>query len=184
MLVATACANPPEGRARWTLELLADAMVRLTGHGACRARRCAGGWPKTVSSPGAGTCGAFQRSTANTSPAWKTCSTSMPKRLTPSRRWSASTRAESNSSARCASRSWPRRASRTLRLRGTAATAPSTSSLCSTRIVPGVRSKSPSGERQEITPSACANSPTSIIPTPRASGSCRTTCQPTRPAPL
>ena len=32
LLVATACANPPEGRARWTLELLADAMVRLTGH--------------------------------------------------------------------------------------------------------------------------------------------------------
>ena len=32
MLVATACANPPKGRARWTLELLADAMVKLTGH--------------------------------------------------------------------------------------------------------------------------------------------------------
>jgi transposase len=32
LLVATACANPPEGRARWTLELLADAMVMLTGH--------------------------------------------------------------------------------------------------------------------------------------------------------
>jgi len=30
--VATACANPPAGRARWTLELLADAMVKLTGH--------------------------------------------------------------------------------------------------------------------------------------------------------
>ena len=30
--MATACANPPEGRARWTLELLADAMVKLTGH--------------------------------------------------------------------------------------------------------------------------------------------------------
>src|SRR5215213_7469920 len=29
LLVATACASPPEGRARWTLELLADAMVRL-----------------------------------------------------------------------------------------------------------------------------------------------------------
>ena len=29
LLVATACANPPQGRARWTLELLADAMVRL-----------------------------------------------------------------------------------------------------------------------------------------------------------
>src|SRR3979411_2294834 len=32
LVVATACANPPEGRARWTLELLADAMVKLTGH--------------------------------------------------------------------------------------------------------------------------------------------------------
>jgi hypothetical protein len=31
LLVAT-CANPPKGRARWTLELLADAMVKLTGH--------------------------------------------------------------------------------------------------------------------------------------------------------
>jgi transposase len=27
LLVATACANPPKGRARWTLELLADAMI-------------------------------------------------------------------------------------------------------------------------------------------------------------
>jgi len=33
LLVATACSNPPQGRARWTLELLADEMVRLTNHG-------------------------------------------------------------------------------------------------------------------------------------------------------
>ena len=32
LLVATACSNPPQGRARWTLELLADEMVRLTDH--------------------------------------------------------------------------------------------------------------------------------------------------------
>jgi transposase len=32
LLIATACSSPPEGRGRWTLELLADAMVRLTGH--------------------------------------------------------------------------------------------------------------------------------------------------------
>src|SRR5712691_8259609 len=30
LLVATACSNSPEGRARWTLELLAGAMVTLT----------------------------------------------------------------------------------------------------------------------------------------------------------
>ena len=32
LLVATACSNPPVGRARWTLDLLADALVRLTDH--------------------------------------------------------------------------------------------------------------------------------------------------------
>jgi transposase len=32
LLVATACSRPPAGRARWTIELLAGEMVRLTGH--------------------------------------------------------------------------------------------------------------------------------------------------------
>src|SRR4051812_39072698 len=32
LLVAMACASPPQGRARWTLELLAGAMVKLTEH--------------------------------------------------------------------------------------------------------------------------------------------------------
>jgi transposase len=33
LLVATACSKPPAGRARWTLELLAGQMVKLTEHG-------------------------------------------------------------------------------------------------------------------------------------------------------
>jgi transposase len=32
LLVATACASPPKGRKRWTLELLAGTMVKLTAH--------------------------------------------------------------------------------------------------------------------------------------------------------
>ena len=32
LLVATACSSPPAGRARWTLELLADEIVKLTEH--------------------------------------------------------------------------------------------------------------------------------------------------------
>ena len=32
LLIATACSSPPEDRARWTLELLAGAMVKLTDH--------------------------------------------------------------------------------------------------------------------------------------------------------
>ncbi len=32
LLIATACSAPPEGRARWTLDLLAGRMIALTGH--------------------------------------------------------------------------------------------------------------------------------------------------------
>jgi len=32
MLVALACASPPAGRAKWTLELLAGELIRMTGH--------------------------------------------------------------------------------------------------------------------------------------------------------
>ena len=32
LLIATACTNPPQGRVRWTLELLADTFVKLTEH--------------------------------------------------------------------------------------------------------------------------------------------------------
>jgi transposase len=77
LLVATACSNPPEGRARWTLELLADELVRLTTI-ASPARPCAGTWPRTTSSRGARTCGASRRWTASMSPAWGTYSTSTP----------------------------------------------------------------------------------------------------------
>lgn len=37
LLVAVACTDPPEGRARWTLSLLADEMVRLTQHASVSA---------------------------------------------------------------------------------------------------------------------------------------------------
>lgn len=32
LLIATACSDPPTGRARWTLQLLADALVQLSEH--------------------------------------------------------------------------------------------------------------------------------------------------------
>src|SRR4051812_14351151 len=64
LLVATACSSPPNGRACWTIELLAGEMVRLTAHESLsRARPCAGGWPRTNSSLGVGRCGACRRST-------------------------------------------------------------------------------------------------------------------------
>ena len=117
LLVATACASPPEGRARWTLALWPARWSSSPTMRACRVRRSAAGWPRMISSRGAGTCGAFPRSTANTSRAWKTCSTSTPKRPIPNGRWSVSTRPPSSSSARCANPFRPSRGNSTLRLR-------------------------------------------------------------------
>src|SRR6476660_8343361 len=63
-----------------------------------------------TSNPGAKTCGAFHRSMANTSPAWRTCLISMPRRPIPSGRSCASTKVRCNSSARSVSQSRPGRA--------------------------------------------------------------------------
>lgn len=77
LLVATACSSPPAGRARWTLELLAGAMVELTAHGSLSretVRRRLKPWRKDMwCIPGL---------TAITSPAWRTCSISMPRHPT------------------------------------------------------------------------------------------------------
>src|SRR3954454_2366448 len=111
LLVATACASPPAGRARWTLELLAgERWCGSPSIRASRARRCVAAWPRTRSSPGARRCGASRGSAASSSPGWRTCSTSMPKHLIRSAPWCASTRAQPSSSARRGGRSHPNRA--------------------------------------------------------------------------
>ena len=76
LLVATACSSPPAGRARWTLELLAGAMVKLTEHTDLSRETVRRRLAENRLSPGARRCGAFRRSTAPTSPAWRMCSTS------------------------------------------------------------------------------------------------------------
>jgi transposase len=93
LLVATACADPPEGRARWTLELLAGELVRLTEHETLSRETVRDGWPRTRSSPGGRRGGASPTSTASSSRAWRTCSISTPSRPTPSARSCAWTRA-------------------------------------------------------------------------------------------
>src|ERR1700675_2189455 len=182
LLVATACARPPEGRARWTLELLAGAMVKLTEHKSLShetvRRRLAENdlkpWRKDM------WCipkvdGEYVARMED--------STSMPKRPIPSGRWCASTKARCNSSARRVSRFRPSLAGSNVTITSIVASARSISSSSSTSIVPGARSKSPSAERQKIMPTACATSSISIIPMPRSSGSSRIIYRPTQPAP-
>ena len=97
LLVAIACSTPPAGRARWTMDLLAGEMVRLTTHetlsgddgpsptGRDEAEAVAG--EDVVHSDGR---------TPSTSRAWKTCSISTPRRRTRGGRSSASTKRPGN----------------------------------------------------------------------------------------
>ena len=114
--MATACSNPPRGRARWTLELLAGEMVKLTKHEDSHVRQSVGAGGKRAQAL-AKDMWCIPKVDASTSPAWRTCWICMPSSLIRSVRWCASMRAQPNWSARCASQSRPNRKARTLRLR-------------------------------------------------------------------
>ena len=139
LLVATACANPPAGRARWTLDLLAGEMVKLTAHESLSRETVRRRLADADLKPWRRRCGASRRSTPTTSPAWRTCSISMPRRRTRSGQWSASTRAQSSSSARCAGRSRPSPGRSSATTASTGATEPPICSCSSTPTVPGAR---------------------------------------------
>jgi transposase len=182
LLVATACASPPKGRARWTLKLLAGAMVKLTehkslSHETVRRRLVENGlkpWRKDM------WCipqvdGEYVARMEDVLDLYAeaadpgrpvVCFDESPVQLI--------------GEARQPSR--PRRAGSNVTITSIVATARSISSFSSTCIVPGARSKSPSGEPQKTMPNACAISSMSIIPTPRSSGSSRTIYRPTPPA--
>jgi transposase len=72
-LVQLACTDPPEGRCRWTLELLADEMVALGLADSISTETVRQALQKTTCSPGSSRPGASRRRwTPNTSAGWKT----------------------------------------------------------------------------------------------------------------
>ncbi len=80
-LVAICCGKAPEGRTRWTLQLLADELKRrgLVTHVCAETVRKA--LKKTSCSPGASSAGASRNATGPaSSPRWKTSSTCTPPR--------------------------------------------------------------------------------------------------------
>jgi len=96
-LVKVACSRPPAGRARWTLQLLADRLVELkvvtsVGREAVRTTL-----QKTLSSRGSGSSGFCpRRPTPSSSARWRASSRSTNGPTTPSARSSASTSSPSN----------------------------------------------------------------------------------------
>jgi transposase len=141
LLVATACSNPPEGRARWTLELLADELVRLTEHDSISRetvrRRLTENdlkpWRKDM------WCIPHIDGEYNTSLEWRMCSTYMRKCLIRSARLSVSTRARPSSSVRYGSRSRPCRGNRSAMTASIDATGRSICSFSSMPTDPGAR---------------------------------------------
>lgn len=83
-LIALCCGPPPEGRARWTLNLLAGELTRrklvtsITGEAVRKVLK------KTRSSPGRSGAGASPSGTTpGSSPRWRTSSTCTPRRTPP-----------------------------------------------------------------------------------------------------
>src|ERR1700676_2095918 len=208
LLVATACSNPPEGRARWTLELLAGAMVKLTEHEDLSRetvrRRLAENhlkpWRKDM------WCvpqvdGAYVARMEDVLDLYAeapdpqrpvVCFDESPTQLIGEARQpipAASRQLERydceyrrNGSRTRPGQPQPRRASSNATTASIGATAQSTSSSSSTRTVPGARSRSPTIARQPTSPNACASLPMSIIPRPSRSGSSSITSRPIPPA--
>jgi transposase len=58
-LVALACSTPPAGRARWTMQLLADRLVELTAVEGISDETVRRALKKTNSNPGSARSGAF-----------------------------------------------------------------------------------------------------------------------------
>src|ERR1700692_982838 len=73
-ITALACSQAPEGRARWTLRLLADKVVELGYCGAISHTAVATILKKTSSSPTSKRRGAWGRSPARFWPRWNCCS--------------------------------------------------------------------------------------------------------------
>jgi transposase len=180
LLVATACAKPPAGRARWTLELLAGEMIKLTDQDELSRERVRRRLLENDLKPWRKDMWCIPEVDAeyvarmedvldlyNEEPNPKrpvVCFDESPTQLIgearlpiPSGRdsWSASTA-------------------------NTGATARPISSSSSTLADPGARSRLPTDGRCRTSQAACASWSMSISQTPRKSASCSTTCRHTR----
>ena len=91
-LVAIACSDPPEGRAHWTLKLLADRMVELDMVDSIARETVRKTLKKTNSNRGRRRSGASRRCVESSLPEWGTCWTCTQRSTIRSVRWCVSTR--------------------------------------------------------------------------------------------
>jgi transposase len=90
-LIALACSAPPEGRERWTMQLLADRLVERKMVESISDETVRRVLNKTPLSPGRSSSGALDRLLRTSAGAWKMCSTCTPNLTTHDDRSSALT---------------------------------------------------------------------------------------------
>ena len=139
LLVATACANPPAGRARWTLDLLAGEMVKLTAHESLSRETVRRRLADADLKPWRRKMWCIPQVDADYVARMEDVLDLYAEARTRSGQWSASTRAQSSSSARCAGRSRPSPGRSSATTASTGATEPPICSCSSTPTVPGAR---------------------------------------------
>jgi transposase len=101
ILTTLAQSQPPDGRKRWTLQLLADRLVTLTHLDSLSYEAVRLVLKKTISSPGCGKNGAFRRSSGlNLSGGWKIFWICMPNPTNLTIQWSVLTKFLINWSAK------------------------------------------------------------------------------------
>lgn len=106
ILTTLAQSQPPDGRKRWTLQLLADRLVTLTHLDSLSYEAVRLVLKKTTSSHGCGKNGAFRLSSGlNLSGGWKIFSICMPNPINLTIRWSVLTKFLINWSAKPENRS-------------------------------------------------------------------------------
>ena len=92
-LIALTCSQPPEGRAGWTLRLLADQLVECEIVDSISTETVRQTLKKTNSSPDLKSAGAFRpKAVPNSSPPWRTCWRSIIANTGTTRSWCAWTR--------------------------------------------------------------------------------------------
>ena len=91
-LIALASTAPPQGHARWTMQLLADKFIASNvTEAAVSDETVRRALKKTISSLGCGASGAFQLLVQSSSGGWRMCWTFTPSRIIQAFQWSAST---------------------------------------------------------------------------------------------
>src|SRR6478752_4929389 len=179
LLVATACAKPPAGRKRWTLTLLADAMVKFTDHDSLSGETVRRRLAENDLKPWRRDMWCIPRVDGEYVARMEDVLDLYAEAPDPERPLVCfdETPVQLIGEVRQPITAQPDSASATIT--NTAATAPSISSSPSIRIAAGATSRLQTAAPPWTTPTACASSSTFIIPTPPASVSCRITCRST-----